>query len=549
MPRRTILLLVVVGVVLSFIGHWLEHIGEHAPIPDVSALWIIPFVLLLASIALLPFIARHFWEKHYPLVSIGLGAVVAIYYLFFLPSGAPAGGAAGFLAQHAGGAMAKSLGEYASFILMLAALFIICGGILVRVRVEATPAVNTSLLLAGAILANVFGTTGAAMILIRPYLRINKGHIKPYHVVFFIFIVANVGGSLTPIGDPPLFLGFLKGVPFWWVFEHCWPMWLACVLPLLAVFFTMDTLSTRRMPQPSSDDDDLGPAVSIYGVSNLLLIVVVLAAVLLHSQLVHILNIPWRELAMVVAIGLSLWSTPHAIHVENKFNFMPIREVALLFIGIFATMVPALNYLAIHAQSPQLAESLRTPGNFYFASGFLSSTLDNAPTYVTFLETGLGRIDKAQIELVARVVKDPQKTRPTEADYAEFFATHFAKYPTQADQQAFRQDTEQVITQGVIKYHGEEAMTGKLTHDQIRVSFMLGREEMNWHLIAVSLGAVFFGAMTYIGNGPNFMVKSIAENSGVKCPSFFGYIGMYALPILLPVLVLIWALFLRSHSP
>jgi Na+/H+ antiporter NhaD/arsenite permease-like protein len=544
LKRRTLLIGAAIAALVAFLGQFLEHAGEHAGTPHVAFPWTIPFLLLLGSIAAMPFVARHFWEHYYPHVAIGLGLIVVIYYIFFLPVGhapndplhAPA--AAGFFEQRAWRSIAKSFGEYISFIFLLGSLFAISGGILIRVRRRATPGVNTLLLLTGAIIANIFGTTGAAMLLIRPYLRINKGHIRPYHIVFFIFIVANVGGSLTPIGDPPLFLGYLKGVPFWWVAEKCWPMWLVVVGALLVIFFLLDTLAHRGEARAEHSREDLGPAVSLFGMSNLLLVFAVLAGILMHEQLVHIVRLPWRELIMVAAATLSLMTTPRRIHLENVFNFAPIREVALLFIGIFATMVPALNFLSANAHEGVVARHLTTPGNFYFTSGALSAVLDNAPTYLTFLQTESGKLPPAAVARATSLVKDP--TKPSSDP--DIMARDLQGLSTE--------EAEQV--RGALKalqyYHRERVQNGALTNDQIRTGFLLGNPRLEWYVIAISLGSVFFGAMTYIGNGPNFMVKSIAENAGVKCPSFFGYIVYYSLPVLLPVLILIWWIFLAGHA-
>jgi Na+/H+ antiporter NhaD/arsenite permease-like protein len=546
-PGR-VMIFAVLAVAAAFLGQALEHAGEHAVAPNIALPWVIPFVVLLGCIATMPFVAKHFWEHYYPHVAVGLGAVVAAYYLFVLKAGGDAHGTAATAAAGAGGgglfgttawrSMAKSFAEYISFIFLLGSLFTISGGILISVRRKATPGVNTMLLLTGAVIANIFGTTGAAMLLIRPYLRINKGHIRPYHIVFFIFVVANVGGSLTPIGDPPLFLGYLKGVPFWWVLENCWPMWLVAVGVLLAVFYVIDKRNDRGAARAEHSRDDLGPAVSIFGMGNMLLVFGVLAGILLHEQLVHLLGIPWRELIMAAAMSISLLTTPRRIHVENVFNFAPIREVALLFVGIFATMVPALNYLAIHAHDPALSRYLNTPGQFYYTSGTLSSVLDNAPTYLTFLETETGKLPPKAVERTMQLVKDPRKPAEGEAEMA-------------ADLAGLSEEEAADVRGALValrKYHGDRVTAGTLTNDQIRTGFLLGNETLEWYIVAISLGAVFFGAMTYIGNGPNFMVKSIAENAGVPCPSFFGYIFRYSIPILLPILILIWALFLYRHG-
>jgi Na+/H+ antiporter NhaD/arsenite permease-like protein len=450
-----IILFIVLAVFAAFVGLWFEQVGETAAVPAVGAVWMLPFALLLGCIATMPFVAKHFWEKHYHHVAVALALLVTGYYLFGLK---------------AGGAMAKSFGEYISFIFLVGSLFTVSGGILIRVRRQATPRVNVALLLTGAIIANIFGTTGAAMLLIRPYLHINKGHLRPYHIVFFIFIVANVGGALTPIGDPPLFLGYLKGVPFWWVLEHCWPMWLVAVGVLLAIFFIIDSRAHAGEERAQPDSRDAGPAISIFGVANLLLVMAILAGILLHEQLLHIVHVPWRELVMTLAIAISLATTPQRIHADNVFNFAPIREVAFLFVGIFATMVPALDYLQLHAKSLGLTQ----PVQFYWFTGLLSGFLDNAPTYLTFLAAAMGA-------------------------------------------EGLSMDSPAHILQFI--------------------------ESNNHFLVAISLGAVFFGALTYIGNGPNLMVKSISQQLGVRTPGFFAYLFLYAVPILLPVFALISLLF------
>jgi Na+/H+ antiporter NhaD/arsenite permease-like protein len=212
---------------------------SHVPLllaENISPAWSLPFVLLLASIALMPFIHRHWWEKRYPWVAGGLALVPAAYYFFIAPHHPGAGA----------GAWVHGMLEYVSFILLLGSLYIVSGGILIHVSRRATPTTNVALLLLGALAANVLGTTGASMLLIRPYLRMNKWHLRPYHVVFFIFIVSNVGGALTPIGDPPLFLGYLKGIPFWWVLEHCWAPWCVATGLLLGIFFAIDWRDHRR---------------------------------------------------------------------------------------------------------------------------------------------------------------------------------------------------------------------------------------------------------------------------------------------------------------
>jgi Na+/H+ antiporter NhaD/arsenite permease-like protein len=515
-----------VSVIVAATASWLEHISHGVPDARVTLAWVTPFVLLLASIAVMPFVARHWWEHNYALVSLALGAIVAIYYLWRVPYGP--------------GNLAHVLAEYISFIFLLGSLFVVSGGILIRVRARATPLANTVLLLAGAIVANLFGTTGASMLLIRPFLRMNKGHLRAYHVVFFIFVVANAGGSLTPIGDPPLFLGYLRGVPFFWVFEHCWPIWLVAVGALLAIFFVIDTTANREEQRHRYDGDDLGPAVSFYGGANVLFIVLIIAGILLHAELNHWtlatlgFEGPWRELCMAIAAFASLAITPQRVHVENRFNYAPIREVALLFVGIFATMLPALNYLYHSGQQHRDAGGgtrlLNTPGQYYFVCGGLSSVLDNAPTYLTFLKTELGSLDDDLVSRAVTIVKRPG-VQITASDIKGL--------------DGLRQDELRAAVDALVKYHGDRVSTGNLSNDEIRVGFLIGHPLLNRLLIAISMGAVLFGACTYIGNGPNFMVKSIAEHAGAPTPGFFTYIAMYTLPILLPILVVIWLIFLR----
>lgn len=415
-------------------------------------LLMVPFILQLAAIALMPFLAHHWWERHYPKVSVVLGSTTVFYYLLVL---------------HAGNRLLEALHEYASFIILLASLFIAAGGIHISVKGEATPRRNLLFLVIGAILANLIGTTGASMLLIRPWIRMNRYRITGFHTVFFIFLISNVGGALTPIGDPPLFLGFLKGVPFWWTLEHLWRPWLLVVGLLGVIFYLIDRKNFLRAPRPVRDKETSKEKWGIKGLVNLLPLGAILLGVFLPS--------PWREIVMTGAAVLSWCITPRQIHEMNDFSLAPIREVAWLFLGIFATMIPALDYLEHHATA--LASSFGMGAlHFYYFTGILSSVLDNAPTYLAFLSVELG--------LQGGTLGNP--------------------------------------------------------HDVLRVA-----TQDPAHLIAISLGAVFFGAMTYIGNGPNFMVKSIVSESGAMTPGFFGYILRYALPILLPVLALAGWLFLR----
>lgn len=533
-PLRTksLALAAIAAVFIAIGGFWLHHYAEGAAPPTVGAPWIIPFVALLGSIAIMPFVARHWWEHNYARVAIALGAIVAAYYLFGLQRFDEAGRNLGSRA------LAASAAEYISFIFLLGSLFIISGGILIRVRATATPIANTVLLLIGAVIANLFGTTGASMLLIRPFLRMNQGHIRPYHVVFFIFIVSNAGGALTPIGDPPLFLGFLQGVPFWWVLEHCWPIWMLVNGGLLATFFVFDSIQAKRVRRADPQNADFGPAVSLYGAANLVWIAVVIGGILLHAPINHALHtlihieLPVRELAMIVASIASLAVTPHRVHAENHFNYAPIKEVAFLFIGIFLTMVPALNYLYHENARPEAERrvSIQRPGQFYFAAGGLSAVLDNAPTYLTFLQSKLGQLDPTAVDRVLTIAKRPGSD-VTDSDLAGLSAEHQAQVKS--------------AVAALLKYHKARVDQGNLTEGETRVGFLVGDKHLNLNLVAISMGAVLFGAMTYIGNGPNFMVKSIADHAGIETPSFFGYVFKFAVPILLPLLIAVWFVFLR----
>ena len=492
------------------------HGGGHHAVPDVAWYWILPFALLLGSIAVCPLINMHFWEHHYPKFAIVLGAITAAYYLFFFKD-----------IEASRHAWTHEMKEYVSFIALLGSLYIVSGGIMIKVSRKATASTNTMLLLVGAVIANVVGTTGAAMLLIRPYIRINKAHIKPYHIVFFIFAVANCGGSLSPIGDPPLFMGYLKGVPFFWVAEALWPMWVVCLAILLLLFFIIDKRDHAKVER--EHEKDPGPAVQIYGFQNFLYIGLILAGVFRPSMFqtiddgqLWLLPIS-REVMMAIAAVASLLSTKPYIHERNEFNYGPIKEVAILFVGIFSTMVPALNYLNIHSdQMP-----LKTAGQYYYLTGALSSCLDNAPTYLVFLETKQGQVQNAygqEVEHMRTLLDEhPPGSLPERPEHMDEHVLN--AYDT------------------LIQYNSDKVMQSKVSDSDIRIAMIIGNPDLALFLIAISVGAVFFGACTYIGNGPNFMVKSIAEGTGIRMPSFFGYIFMYAIPILIPTYVIVWLLF------
>ena len=401
---------------------------------------ILPFVAMLLSIAVLPLWTPHWWEhnRNKLVVSAALGLPVLILYAFRKP-----------------GALLHMGEDYVSFIVLLAGLFVISGGVLLRGDLTATPLVNSAFLAVGAMLASAVGTTGASMLLIRPLLQTNRERTRRRHtVVFFIFLVSNVGGILTPLGDPPLFLGYLEGVPFTWTLR-LWPQWLVLAGALLLIYFVWDSIAYAREPLAAlrRDRAQIEP-LRLRGATNAIWLAGVILAV-------AFLRAPLRESVIVLLAAASLWRTPAPVRRANGFTWYPIIEVAALFLGIFLTMIPALELLRLRGGEL----GVRTPAQFFWAAGALSSFLDNAPTYLAFLALGQG------LGLAPEVVGVP----------------------------------------GTI-------------------------------LAAISVGSVAMGANTYIGNAPNFMVKSIADEAGVKMPSFFGYM-LYSGAVLIPLFGLVTLLF------
>ena len=442
--------------------------SEHHHVPGWT---VIPFVLLLLMIATGPLFYEHFWHKNYPIVAIVLAAIVVVYYIFGL---------------HNSHGPVHALAEYIQFISLLAGLYIASGGIMINIDRGASPKANVILLLIGAVLANLIGTTGASMLLIRPYIRLNKGRIKAYHIIFFIFIVSNVGGSLTPIGDPPLFLGFLKGVPFFWTLTHNFSAWLFGVILLSGIFYWLDSRFSKKL-KPVAEDVIYTNKLSITGSRNFLWLAVVIASVFLDPNVIE--GVPAivyegqkfsfvRELIMLSVAYLSFKFADKKAIEGNEFSFEPIREVAFIFIGIFGTMMPALELVSNFASSPAGAKMI-SHNSLYWGTGILSGFLDNAPTYLNFLTAAMAS-QGGSINNISQVVA-----------YAQ----------------------------------------GGMFNDSIL------------YLKAISIAAVFFGAFTYIGNGPNFMVKSIAEGVGIKMPSFFGYIIRFSIPFLIPLFLLTWLIF------
>ena len=426
-----------------------------------------PFVLLLLCIAVLPVAAEHFWHQdRNKAVVVAVLAMPVVLYLVYLQLAT---------GEETLSPLVHELAKYASFIIMLGSLYTVAGGVVVRGDLRPTPLNNAGILALGALLANVIGTTGASVLLIRPFLRINAGRKNNVHLpLFFILLVSNLGGCLTPLGDPPLYMGYLNGVPFAWTLG-LWPMWLFVNAAVLGVFVVWDALALRREPAPPAPSGE-GEPIRIDGKINLLFLAGIMAAVLISAdwlppKLDRLWEICGGEIMMLVMAALSLWFTPRALREANRFTWAPITEVAILFAGIFVTMVPALELLEAHGRELGLTQ----PWQFFWVTGLLSSALDNAPTYLAFATMAAGS-----------------------NDFHVLVANQAA------------------------------GLDGPM---------VLG---------AISCGAVFMGALTYIGNGPNFMVKAIAEQAGYRPPSFFGY-SLLAGAVLLPVFVLVTWIFFLPH--
>lgn len=439
----------------------------------MSAAWGIPFAGILLSIALMPLLLPWLWHHHYG--KIAAGWALAFLLPFAAVFGLPA----------AGTALVHTLaGEYIPFVILLTALFTVSGGIYIRGNLHGSPALNTAILAIGAVLASFMGTTGASMLLIRPLIRANDNRAHRAHViVFFIFIVSNAGGSLTPLGDPPLFLGFLKGVDFFWTVRHIFPETLFLVFTLLVLFYALDAWFYHRREEvrpldPTPDTRGVG----FDGARNFWLLAAIVALVLLSGIWKSPIGfnlagtevgLPGlvRDIGLVIVTILSLKITPSRVHQDNQFSWAPMQEVAKLFAGIFLTIIPVIAMLRAGLDGPfapivaavTRPDGTPDPAMYFWASGVLSSFLDNAPTYLVFFNTAGG---------------DPQ-----------VLMTQLAPV-----------------------------------------------------LAAISAGSVFMGANTYIGNAPNLMVKSIAEDRGVKMPSFFGYMA-WSVGILVPlflVMTFVW---------
>jgi len=441
---------------------------------QLSPFWALPFVGVLLSMALIPLQAPMFWHHHFGKVTLGWSLTFLVPFALVFGPG-----------MTTGTLLHVAVAEYIPFIVLLTALYTVAGGIYIRGNLHGSPLLNTGLLAIGAVLASVMGTTGASMLMIRPLIRANDNRAHRAHVVvFFIFIVANAGGSLTPLGDPPLFLGFLKGVDFSWTVQHLLPQTAFLLGSLLALFCAIDAWYYRREGVLAVDPTPDTPRVGFDGRVNFLLLACVVGLVLLSgvwkSPVVFRLQgvdigLPGlvRDIGLLAVTWVSLRLTAAQVHEANQFSWGPMKEVAKLFAGIFLTIVPVIAMLKAGSNGPfsavvmavTRADGTPDPAMYFWASGLLSSFLDNAPTYLVFFNTAGG---------------DPQLLMTTLAST----------------------------------------------------------------LVAISAGSVFMGANTYIGNAPNLMVKAIAEERGVKMPGFFGYM-MWSGAVLIPLFVLMTLIWFR----
>ncbi|MGB9696950.1 MAG: sodium:proton antiporter [Ignavibacteria bacterium] len=415
---------------------------------------IIPFIVLLLAIAIAPLVNEEWWMKNYPYFAFTAAIIVGLYVVFV---------------QKNFELLWHTFHEYLSFIALLFSLYVVSGGIFVKVRGKSTPLKNVLMLGFGAIMSNFFGTTGAAMLLIRPFIEANKYRFKAYHTVFFIFIVCNAGGMLLPIGDPPLFIGYIKGVDFFWTLTHLSEYWVIINLYLLLLFYIIDRYYYLKVPvEERTAVKGTGEKFIVEGLHNIAYLIVIIISVFITKPIFL------REIIMILVAILSYTKTSREIHIKNHYSFVPIVEVAILFVGIFISMIPALEYVGKNSEM----FGLKSAGSFYWFTGFFSSFLDNAPTYLNAVSAAMGNSHLSINNI---------------ADVKIFQHLHI------------------------------------------------------YELEAISVAAVAFGAMTYIGNGPNFMVKSIVLHKGERAPNFISYILKYSLTILLPIYFIIWIVFFNAH--
>jgi len=449
---------------------------EHINLGEILSLYsTIPFIGILLSIAFFPLFAPEFWHHHFGKVSAFWAIVIAAPLLIIYK------GAALHSFLHI------MIADYVPFIILLWSLFTISGGILLKGSLRGTPVVNTIMIIIGTILASWMGTTGAAMLLIRPFLRANNYRKnRAFMVVFFIFLVANIGGSLTPVGDPPLFLGFLHGVPFFWTFALL-PHMVFTALILLAIYFALDTYYYKKEGfNKSQIDEEEKEPIRLVGSYNFIFLAGVVGSVIISGLVewgevntfgIHRSIQEWARDSFIILMGiLSLIFTSTKTREDNEFTWFPIQEVAYLFAGIFITMTTCLLLLLAGSKGALgfIVDAVKEPYHYFWVTGILSSFLDNAPTYLTFFTTAMGKF-----------------------------------------------------------YTG--------IPESIAVSKLIAENPI--FLMAISAGAVFFGANTYIGNAPNFMVRSIAEEAGTPMPSFFGYMLKYSIVFLVPVFILVTFIF------
>ena len=440
----------------------------------LSAWWTIPFAGMLLSIALFPLFARHFWERHYAKVTLFWSLALALPLLAL------------HRAEGTHHLIEVILVDYIPFLVILWALYTVASGIFVTGTMHGTPLQNTLMIAAGTALASWVGTTGASIVMVRPLVRaIAWRKHRAHTVVFFIFLVSNVGGALTPLGDPPLFLGFLHGVPFFWTLR-LFPMMLVLALPLLVIYFALDSWYYRH--DPPKTVYGVRERVGLIGWQNffflIVIVMVVLASGTWNAGTVRILGVERevsgliRDAALLMISMVSFRTTPEKIHRDNLFSWGPVKEVAVLFAGIFITMIPAIAILRAGDEGALsgMVDLAREPRHYFWLTGGLSSFLDNAPTYLTFFNTALGALEPGK----------------PESEAVKHLLTTHAHY-----------------------------------------------------LEAISCGAVFMGANTYIGNAPNFMVKSIAEHAGISMPGFFGYILKFTIPVLMPLFLIVMFVFFR----
>jgi Na+/H+ antiporter NhaD/arsenite permease-like protein len=481
MKWKSLILVLIVVFAFSFPvyasgdGHQGPSEHEHINLGEILSLnSIIPFIGILLSIALLPLFAPEFWHHHFGKVSAFWAIVIAVPLLITYKG----------VALHS--FLHIMIADYVPFIILLWGLFTISGGILLKGTLRGTPLLNTIMIIIGTVLASWMGTTGAAMLLIRPFLRANNYRKnRAFMVVFFIFLVANIGGSLTPVGDPPLFLGFLHGVPFFWTF-HILPHMLVTALILLCVYFALDTYYYRKEGLKGPIDEEEKEPLRLVGGQNFIFLAGVVGSVIVSGLVdwgeVTTLGVTrsiqeWGRDGFIIVMGLlSLVFTSAQIREDNEFTWFPIKEVAYLFAGIFITMTPCLLLLLAGSKGALgfVIDSVKEPFHYFWVTGALSSFLDNAPTYLTFFTSALGKFCPGTPEPIA---------------------------------------------------------VGKLI------------SENSIYLMAISAGAVFFGANTYIGNAPNFMVRSIAEEAGTPMPSFFGYMLKYSIVFLVPIFIIVTLIF------